>query len=82
DSPIPLMEVKGLDLGATVVEGNKMRVLTEDPSSTLEAVIKLARRHGLRIELVNTLRPSLEDAFVKLTGVSPELMRVEKERGR
>ena len=64
------------------MEGNKMRVLTEDTSSTLEAVIKLARRHGLRIEEVNTLRPSLEDAFVKLTGVSPELMRVEKERGR
>ncbi|MCD6263020.1 ATP-binding cassette domain-containing protein [Candidatus Bathyarchaeota archaeon] len=82
DSPIPSMGVKGLDLGATIVEGNKMRVLTEDPSSTLEAVIKLTRRHGLRIELVNTLRPSLEDAFVKLTGVSPELMRVEKERGR
>jgi hypothetical protein len=36
----------------------------------------------MRIEEVNTLRPSLEDAFVELTGVSTEAMSAEKENRR
>jgi len=30
---------------------------------------------------MNTVRPSLEDAFVKLTGVESEIMMMEKDRG-
>jgi hypothetical protein len=29
---------------------------------------------------VNTVHQSLEDAFVAMTGVSPESMKIEKER--
>ncbi len=39
----------------------------------------LADEEKFRIEGVNTIKPSLEDAFVKLTGVTLETMRMDKE---
>jgi len=38
----------------------------------------LAEANGQRVLAVNTLRPSLEDVFVQLTGLSSEVMLVEK----
>jgi hypothetical protein len=29
---------------------------------------------------VNSIKPTLEDAFIKITGLSPTVMRVEKEK--
>lgn len=82
NSPIEPTMIKSLDLQAieVEVEDNRMRILTKDVSNTLKALTRLATERGLRIEQVNTLRPSLEEAFVKLTGVAAEVMRVEKER--
>ena len=48
-----------------------------------EALTILSKEHKLKIEYVNMTRPSLEDAFVKLTGVASDVMKAEKEgRGR
>jgi ABC-2 type transport system ATP-binding protein len=68
--------------GEVAVEGCKVRILTKDVLGTVTASTKLAARYGLRIDDVNTMRPSLEDAFVRLTGISSEAMRMEKELDR
>ena len=36
--------------------------------------------HGLEVVYMNTVKPNLEEAFVKLTGVESEVMLMEKER--
>jgi len=41
----------------------------------------IATRRELKIIEINTVKPGLEDAFVKLTGVKPEVMKLEKEKG-
>jgi len=41
-------------------------------------VIQLAQRKGLKIRSISTITPTLEDAFVKLTGVEAEIMRMDK----
>ena len=68
-------------LGEVRVEDNRVRVLTEEIPETLEALINFATKRELKIIEINTVKPGLEDAFVKLTGVEPEVMRLEKERG-
>jgi len=45
----------------------------------LLSLIDFARENNLQIISLNTLRPSLEDAFIKITGLSPEIMVKEKE---
>jgi len=70
------------DLGKVECMGHIVRVETEDVQEVIEALIRLSSQRGMRIEEVNTLRPSLEDAFVELTGVSTEAMSTEKENRR
>jgi hypothetical protein len=44
----------------------------------VRAVLDRARADGRRVLAVNTLRPTLEDVFVQLTGLSTEVMLAEK----
>ncbi|MDP2976533.1 MAG: hypothetical protein Q8N45_10040, partial [Anaerolineales bacterium] len=46
----------------------------------VEAAVQraLAETNGRRVLAVNTLRPSLEDVFVQLTGLNAEVMLAEK----
>ncbi len=85
---VALDTVDALKAGAqqrTVVEvvlvdsgGNfeKRRIETDD----VEAAVRhaLAETEGRRVVAVNTLRPSLEEVFVRLTGLSAETMLAEK----
>jgi ABC-2 type transport system ATP-binding protein len=48
--------------------GDKWRLYTKDPSALLPEVMDYARTHDLRIISLNTLRPSLEDVFLEITG--------------
>lgn len=48
--------------------GDKVRLYTDDPSALLEEVIRFAREHGRRVITLNTLGPSLEDVFLRITG--------------
>jgi len=80
--PIKSTMVRGLEVfGEVGVEGCKVRIFTKDVSSVIEALATLTKEHGFKIDYVNTTRPSLEEAFVKLTGVASEVMKAEKERG-
>jgi len=38
----------------------------------------LAATEGRQVVALNTIRPTLEDAFIELTGLSAEVMRAEK----
>jgi ABC-2 type transport system ATP-binding protein len=49
--------------------GDKFRLFTEDPSSVIPAVMAYAETSRSRVLSVNTFGPSLEDVFIKLTGL-------------
>lgn len=50
-------------------EGDKFRLYTEDPSSVMPQLMEYSNTHGNRIVIMNTYGPSLEDVFIKLTGL-------------
>lgn len=50
-------------------EGDKVRLYTADPGSVVEAAMALLREKQIRPISVNTLGPSLEEVFVRLTGL-------------
>jgi ABC-2 type transport system ATP-binding protein len=62
--------------------GDKFRIHVEDASEAVPLLIDFAREKGLRVISINTLKPSLEDAFVQITGLGPEAMASEKEPGK
>jgi len=43
-------------------------------------VLPWAKERGLVLEAVNSVKPSLEDAFIKIAGLSPSVMAAEKGR--
>jgi ABC-2 type transport system ATP-binding protein len=66
--------LEGLRTLATVndarKEGDKIRLYTEDPAAVIEGVSAYAKQNNLRIISITTLGPSLEDVFIRLTGLS------------
>jgi ABC-2 type transport system ATP-binding protein len=50
-------------------EGDKFRLFTRDPSVVIATVMEYARVHDTRVLSINTVGPSLEDVFIKLTGL-------------
>jgi ABC-2 type transport system ATP-binding protein len=62
--------------------GDKWRLYTEDPSSLVHQIVHFAEENGLRVIYLNTLGPSLEDVFLKITGQEMGTVRHENnERG-
>jgi len=53
--------------------GDKYRLYTEDTPTVLSALWEYVSANDLKPFSVNTLGPSLEDVFVKLTGIKPEV---------
>ncbi len=60
----------------------KIMIATDDVMATLESLLSLASERDIRLEDVTTSKPSLEEAFVWLTGVSSDVMKLEKEGRR
>jgi ABC-2 type transport system ATP-binding protein len=50
-------------------QGDKLRLLTDEPSAAIYALTSFAGERGLAISYINTPGPSLEDVFVELTGI-------------
>ena len=63
-----------------VKQGDKFRLFTNDPPSTLAATWNYAQSNGLKLITVNTVGPSLEDVFVKMTGIRPATADEETDR--
>jgi ABC-2 type transport system ATP-binding protein len=57
-----------------VTVGDKFRLSIDDSSETLPLIFDFAKENNLKIISINTLKPTLEDAFVKLTGLRLEVM--------
>jgi ABC-2 type transport system ATP-binding protein len=47
--------------------GDKVKVYVDDPSDAIDCIMDYARLRNLKIVTLNTLAPSLEDVFIKLT---------------
>lgn len=73
-------KLKGLSHTKNVVRiADKFRLYVEDPSETLPLIVDFANHNHLKLTSIITLKPTLEDAFVSLTCVRPEVMANEKE---
>jgi len=65
-----------------LIYGEKIRIYTRDVSETISTLSRLSVENKFKITELNTLKPSMEDAFIKLTGLSSEQMSVDKESKR
>ena len=69
-SPTRLDELRQLStVNNARKEGDKFKLFTEDPSAVIDGVMAYAHTHNTRVMSITTLGPSLEDVFVKLTGL-------------
>jgi hypothetical protein len=68
--------------GEVELNERRIRIKSVNISEAIESLVQSTSKRGIRVEEVNTIKPTLENAFVELTGVTPETMKLEKERGR
>ncbi len=64
------------------VTGDRVRIYTRDIPGAIKALSRVSEELGLSITELNTVKPSLEDAFIRLTGLSADQMKTEKEGKR
>ena len=62
--------------------GDKLRLTAADEVDVVAELADYARSRGLRITSISTLKPSLEDAFLRITGLNPEEAVRDKEPAR
>ncbi|MFA6332436.1 MAG: ATP-binding cassette domain-containing protein [Methanoregula sp.] len=65
--PEDLEQIPGVT--EVVKQGDKFRLITEDPPAVIEGIMAFAAGRGGRVISVNTPGPSLEDVFIRLTGL-------------
>lgn len=80
--PNRLLVEKLGELGSVDWDERRISITTGNVMVALESLIHLAKQEGLEVQDIQTQRPSLEDAFIELTGISAESMMSEKSRGR
>lgn len=73
-----LLEIVGVDEAHKF--GDKYRLVAEGSSDIVAELVGYARSRGLTITSINTVKPSLEEAFIKITGLDTESMKVEKDQ--
>jgi len=78
--PIPGDLFNELSAEKTLIHGEKVRIYTRNVSETLHSLFTLSSKKQLEITEINTIKPSLEDAFIHLTGLSSEQMNIDKEK--
>jgi ABC-2 type transport system ATP-binding protein len=71
-----LLSMEGIE--KILIAENRIRFHTKKLDQITPPVIKVIEEQGAKIETINTLSPTLEDAFVKITGLDSELMKVDK----
>jgi ABC-2 type transport system ATP-binding protein len=71
-----LLSMEGIE--KILIAENRIRFHTEKLDKVASPIIKSLEQHGVKIQSINTLSPSLEDAFVRITGLDSELMKIDK----
>jgi ABC-2 type transport system ATP-binding protein len=61
--------------------GNMLRAHTAQPLP-LGPLVRFFEERGVDVTEAKAIRPSLEDVFVRITGIAAERMRKEKEQGK
>jgi len=59
---------------------DRVRIYSGNPTRVLEIIAGYSNNRGIEIASVNSVKPSLEDAFMKITGISPTVLAAEKGR--
>jgi ABC-2 type transport system ATP-binding protein len=72
-----ISEAEGMD-NVFLTEG-KIRVLSKDLPQAIPTVVNLVDKHGGKIENISVAQPTLEDAFINLTGKSIREEPMSKE---
>jgi ABC-2 type transport system ATP-binding protein len=62
--------------------GDKYRLSFAGEGDSVSDLVEYARNSGFKIVTINTLKPSLEDAFLKITGTAPDEVSRDKEQLR
>ena len=62
------------------VAGGALRAVTAQPLP-LAPLVRFFEDHGVEVTEAKAIRPSLEDVFVRITGIELERMKKEKEKG-
>lgn len=65
-------------IGDIEAEGRRLTIYTDRPPEALRLLSEKTSKMNLRIVSVQTRGVTLEDAFLELTGLSPDVMRLEK----
>jgi ABC-2 type transport system ATP-binding protein len=60
------------------VDHDRVRIYGGILTDVYDSVLQFAEDKGIEIYSMNSIQPSLEDAFIKITGLSPIVMAVEK----
>lgn len=76
DLPKQLEALPGVEK-ATLLE-DKLRLYGKSLLGSIYQILNHLNGQGIGVLSIQTLTPTLEDAFVKLTGIDAEIMRVEK----
>lgn len=73
-------ELEKRGLGSVTKSHDHLRISTDKLSPVFTFISGFTRDHELEIQAINTVNPTLEDAFVRITGLTPEEMKAEKEQ--
>jgi ABC-2 type transport system ATP-binding protein len=57
---------------------NRLRISGGAPSKVYECVCQVTKARSIELLSVNSIKPTLEDAYIKITGLSPTVMVIEK----
>lgn len=61
-------------MNSVSILGDKFRIYVDDVSEFIQLLVDFAQENNLKIVSFNTSKTTLEDVFVKTTGLSPEVM--------
>jgi ABC-2 type transport system ATP-binding protein len=61
-----------------LMEENRLHLHTKTLDQVISPLIKVIEEQGTKIRSIKTITPSLEDTFVKLTGLDSESMKIDK----
>jgi ABC-2 type transport system ATP-binding protein len=71
--------LQNIEAESVSLSEDEISIITKDVHGSLESLLKATRDKGIVIQNVETIKPGLEDAFIQLTGISLDSMRVDKE---